>query len=670
LAASIRRNVLEQLVAMILSERLESLGRGERITMRHPVDGLHVYELITTTPTPSAAQATLAHLLGTVEQVRQHGYTAAEIERARTWLADKVQRNYGGREAWTSRQYAAAYVQYARADRPIPPLSPALHSALTLATLRGPKPITLEEVNAVARERLGPNGRLLFLTIASGESTTGDSTTGETTGESMTGSTDDGDPHHSTAGATVAVPTAQALLVLADSVAAAPQPMYDADAVVARPLLAVSPTPGKVVQEKLLADVGVHEWTLANGARVILKPTEFDANELLLFARAPGGISLAPDSVYISALLATQVVGVSGFGSFSKHGLVTRLRQQGGSVKLTPFITALNQGVTASAAPRDAELLFRMLYLVFTAPRSDSVAVAKLQQSLKQRLATNGDSVGRVIRGVMTSQHPRGRALSLAMVDSLDIDEALAFYQARFADASNFTFYLVGAFDSDSIKPLVERYLGGLPATHANETWRDFGIRPRGGPGIITANNSSEVKSTLRFIFHGSMHFDQRTNLLLNSVGTILQQRLQQRLRTELHASYSVRVLTAPAQWPSAHYTLDVIFDAAPEQADSLSAAALAVIRTLKTNGPTDQELQELRSLYQRQVQTGVQSNEYWLRMLSDADWNHWPYDKIGVAAMNERLEVLTPRRVQQAARQFLNDQYIRVVFRPRAVTS
>src|SRR5581483_8539845 len=217
----------------------------------------------------------------------------------------------------------------------------------------------------------------------------------------------------------------------------------------------------------------------------------------------------------------------------------------------------------------------------------------------------------------------------------------LAFYRARFADASAFTFFVVGSFVLDSIKPLVERYIGSLPATHAGETWRDVGVRIVKGPATIDEPVGPAGKTTVRLVFTDTITFGQEDAVVFDALREIAQQRLYQRLRSELHSTYGVTVALTAVVAPYAHYELDVLFDAEPAQAKSLSAAALAALDTLRMHGPTSHEVYEAMEMIQRRVQSVRRTNQYWLESLSTYAWNGWSFD-VGIDSVDSLLDTLT----------------------------
>jgi zinc protease len=634
-AMGVRQGILDRLLYLALDERLTSLSAAT-ISSEEPVRDLLEY----TVRTPARDGDTTAGLtsaLSVIQQVVQHGFTADELERMRAWVLSGYEDQYTDRNSLSSSYLADAYVSTFYKGAIPPGLKKMLELADGALADSSSAAITLDELNARARAVLGQPGRVIL--VAASPSW-----------------------HHS-------VPTEQDIARLADSVTRLATPVYESN-LQAIPLVQAPPTPGHVDSARVLADVGAQEWVLSNGAHVILKPTDFNPGQILVSAIAPGGTSVAADSDYIEAHLASWALAKSGVGVFTDQLLQRRLHGLGLRAAPAPFIAELNQGITGSATPRNVKWLLQVMFLEFTAHRADSAAIATWRVQAREQLMTQSALAGQALRAILTSNDPQARPINAAMVDSLDVARTLAFYRARFADASAFTFYIVGAFSLDSIKPLVERYIGGLPATHAHRSWRDTGVRPATGPGAVDIDVGAAGKTRMELSFMGNMTFDAKSNMLLNALAEIAQRRLLDRLRTELHAPYGVQVNPSAAPWPYQHFELDVAFDAAPEQADSLARAAVAVLDTLRANGPTAREVADVKALEQRRIQLGQRDNGYWIEMLSNNQWNGWDYGT-GLTNVDRLLDVLTPEKLQTAAKHFLDTgRVLRVALRPHKETS
>ena len=168
------------------------------------------------------------------------------------------------------------------------------------------------------------------------------------------------------------------------------------DKVINKPLVTTPPKAGKVLSEKTIPSIGLTEWTLSNGARVVLKPTDFKNDEILFSAYSNGGTSLSSDPDYMSASFASQVASVSGVGEFDAVSLSKLLT--GKIVNVNPTISTLSEGFSGSASPKDLETLFQLAYMYATAPRKDTSAFGAIMTRIRASIQNrNVSPEGRVL---------------------------------------------------------------------------------------------------------------------------------------------------------------------------------------------------------------------------------------------------------------------------------
>ncbi len=245
--------------------------------------------------------------------------------------------------------------------------------------------------------------------------------------------------------------------------------------------MAEKPQKGRIMLSKKNDALGVTEMTLSNGAKVILKSTDFKNDEILFRATSPGGYSLYDLKDYQSALYASDVVNESGIGNYSPNDLTKLLA--GKNVALSPYISAYFEGMNGSATPKDLESMMQLVYLTFTSPRKDSALfssfIAKQKGVIKNLLSDPENYFSDQYNRIKTQNNPRANVIPTEKdIDQINLGRVYEIYHDRFDDASDFTFFIVGSFKADSIKPLIETYLASLPSIRRTETWKDMGIRP------------------------------------------------------------------------------------------------------------------------------------------------------------------------------------------------
>jgi zinc protease len=570
----------------------------------------------------------LEAVLTEAERVDRHGFTATELERAKQDLLRGYEQAYAEREKSESAGYADEYVRNFLEGEPIPGI--ATEYELAKRFVPG---IQLAEVNRLAREWISDRSRVV---LASAPEKQG-----------------------------LRVATEGELRAVLERVRGRDVTAY-ADSVGSGALVATLPTPGKIVSERVDTSLGTREWTLSNGGRVILKPTDFKADEIVVNAFSPGGTSLVPDSVYWRVAFASQLVELGGLGSFDAIALQKKLA--GKAAGASPYISTEYEGVSGRASPKDVETLFQLMYLYFTAPRRDSSAVLAFKQNAKAMLAHRSAdpeaAFADTLSAVLSQYHPRVRPITPELVEELDLDRSLALYRDRFADAGDFTFVIVGTFSPDSLRLLVERYLGTLPATGRREAWRDVGLRPPTAVVTREVRKGIEPKSQTQIVFTGDFEYTPETRLTLRALADVLEIKLRERLREALGGTYGADVYANPSRIPRPAYSLTVAFGSAPQRVEELAQAAFAEIDSIKARGPHAEDLAKVQEMYLRQHETDLKQNGWWLGQLAAyAQSGESPRTLLGYPA---RVKALTPEMVRDAARRWLDmGRYVRVTLLP-----
>ena len=572
----------------------------------------------------------LERLLLEAERVDRFGFTQGELDRQRADMLRGYERAWQERDNTESSAYAAEYGRAFLEDESIPGIG--YEYALARRYLPG---IELDEVNGLGREWIADTNRVV---LASAPEKPG-----------------------------VPVPSDEELLAAFGAVSAASiEPWADGPA--DQPLLAELPEPGTIVAESRNEAVDVTEWQLSNGVRVLLKSTDFKADQVLFSARSPGGTSLAADDTYLSATWASSIVGASGAGEFSAVNIQKQLA--GKAVSVSPFIGELEEGFSGSASPRDLETMLQLVTLYAVAPRRDETAYRSLMTRVGTVIENRGASPEAVwsdTLGVTLAQgHPRRLPPSRERLARVDLDQALAFYRERFADFGDFTFLFVGALDIDEFKPLVERYLGSLPSSGRDETWLDVGVRPPGGIELRTVHKGQEPKAQTAIVFTGPFEYDRPNRLLLGATTDVLDIMLREVLREEMGGTYGASVSATPTRIPVERYGVRISYGVEPERLDELTAATFTVIDSLSTHGASADNLAKVQETRRRSRETDLEENGFWLAAISGYDRDGQPLDDI--LELDPLLDGLTTEGIGEAARRWLDpDRYVQVSLLPEA---
>jgi zinc protease len=400
--------------------------------------------------------------------------------------------------------------------------------------------------------------------------------------------------------------------------------------------------------------------------KVVLKPTTFKADEILFRATSPGGTSLAGDKDYIPASTATQVITAGGVGKFNAIDL--RKYLTGKVASASPYISELEEGLNGSSSRKDLETMFQLIYLRFVQPRADATAfgvqAAQTKTMLGNQTAAPEYAFFQTLNNTRYQNHLRRRLSTTADVDQWNLDKSLAFYKDRFADASDFTFFFVGSFDLETIKPLVERYLGALPSIHRKETWKDVGART--APGLVEkrVEKGVEPKSLAAIVFSGPFEFDQSHRVTIRAMSEILSTRLLEIIREELGGTYSINASSSYQKFPNQEYSITIQFGSSPERTEDLIKRVFEEIEKFKASGPTEKQLNDEKEALLREFESNSKLNNYLVNQIS-LRYYHGE-DPAGLWNIPDYYRKLDAAMIQQAARTYLNpNNFVKVTLFP-----
>jgi zinc protease len=570
----------------------------------------------------------LEAVLTEAERVQRHGFTATEVERGKVNTLRMMEAIHAEREKTESGQYADEYVSAFLEDEPTPGIERELE--LTRQLLPG---ITPQEVNALVRKWMTDKNRVVVVQAPEKEG--------------------------------VQVPTTAQIMAAFSNVSKKDIKPYEDDVAVAE-LVSNLPPAGRVVSEKKIDAAGVTEWRLSNGARVLLKPTDFQADEIVMRAYSPGGVSLVSDRDFLSASFATTLASQSGYGAFNSTQLTKALA--GKVANVAPYIDDREEGLTGSASPRDLETMLQLAYIVMTNARRDSSVYASLKTrfaAILENQSRDPESAFRdTLQVTLAQNHFRSRPITAAMLKEIDMERSLSIYRERFANAGDFTFIFVGNFATDSIKPLIERYVGALPASNAKEQPRDDGQRPPAGVIEKMVKRGVEPKSMTQIVFTGPLEYTLPNRLGISLMTEVLDIRLRDVLREDSAGTYGVSIGASTTKEPTPHYSISISFGADPARLEALTKSVFEQIEKFKREGPTADELAKVKETQRREWETNLKRNGYWVSQIAGRDRMGEPIADI--LTFPDRLNTATLPMLQEAARKYLrNDRYVRVSLYP-----
>lgn len=527
-----------------------------------------------------------------IEKMRRYGFTEAELERAKTETLSSTEKQYNERNATENIQYVQEYIGNFLDGTAIPGIEVEYEMIQQLLPY-----ITTDMLNEMAKSYVTENNIAVYFSAPDKEG--------------------------------VNVPTEAEILA---EIAAMPSLEIEAPVAetVDNRLVKKLPKKGKIKKVGTDPTLGTTTWVLKNGVCVVLKPTTFKQDEILLQAFSYGGESLVKTEDMVSCDMATTAIGFMGYGDFSLTALQKALK--GKNVNLDMSINGLTESVSGYSSVKDLETMFQLLYLGFTAPRRDEEAYRTLMGLLENQLLNKDANPKAIFRdsvSLMTGDHsPRIVLNNMETLKQVALDKIMRIYRERFANPADFTFILVGNIDPNDkeLQRLVNTYLGGLKTTKKREAFVDQHIRaPKGVVKNYFAREMSTHTASNRIQYTSyDIPYTLENGLTMELIGRILSTRYLESIREREGGSYGVGTYGYVTAWPVNRAALIMQFDTDPDKQKRLMEIIHEEVQTIIENGPLTSDLDKEKASMLKDFSENVEKNDWWLSTLDE-------YLKLGV---------------------------------------
>ncbi len=570
----------------------------------------------------------LVAVLEETEKAKKFGFTTSELARAKTDYMVAQEKSFKEKDKTPSEQIVGGLVGAFTENENL--TSPDFSFDFTKKYLEGVK---LEEVNALSNQLITSENRSVILLAPEKDKAT--------------------------------LPTEAQLREWLNT--AGKNVTAYVDNTINKPLIAKLPTGSKVVASKQIPEVGITELTFANGVKAVLKPTDFKNDEILIGAYSMGGTNLYTDKDADNASLASTIVSISGLGEFSAVNLQKMMT--GKVAQVTPYITETSENITGSTNPKDLETALQLIYSNFTQPRFDSDVIKGFVANVgsflenQQKTLTPEKVYKDSLEVILSNYAPRNFPLTVERFNKVDVNRAFEIYKERYADASDFTFLLVGNFKNEEIKPLLEKYLGGLPSIKRKETFKDLGIRTPKGKVEKTLYKGSEPKARVTMVWSGDAEITPENETQVEALSEVLEIKLTEKLREEESGVYGVGVSGSTAKIPAKRYSFKIGFQCAPENVEKLVNRTMAEIQKIKDSGAEATDIEKFKAETKRQTETQLRDNGFWLGYLQGQYQDG--EDVKEVLKEDEMLKKVTVESTKTAAKKYFAENMIKVIMLP-----
>ena len=549
----------------------------------------------------------------------KHGFTATEYERAREEYTSRLEKQYNERNKISNARLAAQYYRNYLDNEPIPSIEQEYEIMSQYIPM-----LPVDLINQMMPGFISTTGENLVILNFNQEK-------------------DD-----------AVYPTPESLKGAVDAGLNAQVEAF-VDNVKQEPLIAKLPKPGKIKKEKENTTLGYKELELSNGARVILKKTDFKENEIRMTAFQRGGSSLYGEKDWVNTELLSLAAMMSGLGEFSYTELQKALAGKQASVGFS--MDTYEDEFSGQSTVKDLETMFQLLYLNFTDMRKDeksfNMIKGQIETMLKNRDLDPENVFNDSVSYILANHDWRNRPFDISHLDQINLDRMMQIVKERTANAANYTFIFVGAFDEAVIRPYIEQYIASLPAKKGQKSnYVNVESHPQ-GETITHFTRKSETPKAMAKIYW----YDTKTPYTLenqvkaNILGQVLSKIYLQKIREDESAAYSAGARGWSTYEGSNFFTAVMgSCPMKPEKADiALEIMNEEMVKACQTIDPTT--LKEIKELAMKDMTTNFKENSYWVRTLH----NYLFTGADGHTGILDIVNAQTPESIAAFARQLLS---------------
>lgn len=433
------------------------------------------------------------------------------------------------------------------------------------------------------------------------------------------------------------------------------------------PLISQMPKAGKITKETKNETLGYTELTLSNGAKVVLKKTDFKNDEILFSGFAPGGSALYGEKDYSNLRLFEYVINTVGLGNFTNNELEKALAAK--QVSITPALDTKFSRISGKTTPKDLETLMQLFYLYFTAPQKDEKAYTSLmnalETALKNRDLQPSTQMSDSIAAYMYNHNPRFANLTVNDLKNVSLDRIIEISRERFNNVNNFTFVIVGNFDETQIRQHLCQYVASLPGKEKAVKVPEVTTYFTGIKGCEFKRKMETPQPQIMQCLGAEIDFNLKNDILCDYAGEVLSTVLLKVVREEASLTYNIGAAARTVLTANGKARINVFIQSPigkPEDVDKAIALIKECVDGL-TKSADPEVVAKIKANYLKEADVQAKQNGYWKNVL---EFNkkygydqHTDYKKI--------VESITPEQISEFFRTKIanSGNFINIVMRP-----
>ena len=378
-------------------------------------------------------------------------------------------------------------------------------------------------------------------------------------------------------------------------------------------LITKLPKPGSIISERTYK-YGYTEFTLSNGLKVYVRPTNFEPDEVNLKLFSLGGKNIYPDSEMpnLTYLMAGATIG--GVGQYNDLTLEKMLA--GKTATVTPFIDNDTRGMAGTSNVKDTKTLLELVYLYFTQPRKDPQAFKNLMEQ-QQEFLTNAHvnpmlAYNDTLHKVAYATN-RMASMDKEQLKRVNYNRIMHIYKELFANAANFKLILTGNININKLKPLLCQYIATLPSNNTKETIGTYEPKLVDGKKTYIFHKKQTTPTAITtIVIKGKMEYNNRNELLMDAIGQLLRIVYTEKVREDKGGTYSVQASGNLQHHPNDEALLRIAFQTDPQKYNDLIPIVYKELEKMATEGPSQQDLDKVKAYELKVYNQVLRMNNYW----------------------------------------------------------
>ena len=378
-------------------------------------------------------------------------------------------------------------------------------------------------------------------------------------------------------------------------------------------LITKLPKPGSIISERTYK-YGYTEFTLSNGLKVYVRPTNFEPDEVNLKLFSLGGKNIYPDSEMpnLTYLMAGATIG----GVAQYNDLTLEKMLAGKTATVTPFIDNDTRGMAGTSNVKDTKTLLELVYLYFTQPRKDPQAFKNLMEQ-QQEFLTNAHvnpmlAYNDTLHKVAYATN-RMESMNKEQLKRVNYNRIMHIYKELFANAANFKLILTGNININKLKPLLCQYIATLPSNNTKETIGTYEPKLVDGKKTYIFHKKQTTPTAITtIVIKGKMEYNNRNELLMDAIGQLLRIVYTEKVREDKGGTYSVQVSGDLQHHPNNEALLRIAFQTDPQKYNDLIPIVYKELEKMATEGPSQQDLDKVKAYELKVYNQVLRMNNYW----------------------------------------------------------